>query len=303
MEINSVAGYFPVITDVVLVFCEPSSPHNSQRIDGNQQHNEENTYYHIKPHAHTTKHNQTQTNTNTNTNKHKQTQTQTQTNTDTQTHHPFATQIHVHFIPSGTRLAHFFDTNKFGQTGNDPKNKHSDSLASQSRVCTERESPTGRVIIVIVAARGERRQEREERREREKRREEREKREPPLHHHHHPSPRAKPRHTHHTPLTAHHRQHPTPHNDTQHTTYTTDTTHTTHTTLHTNTQQYTTTHNTLSAHTPHTLSTHIHIHIHIQTPSHQTHTNAWICARRATDRDLEVFCCECLDMHLSGNRP
>ena len=31
--------------------------------------------------------------------------------------------------------------------------------------------------------------------------------------------------------------------------------------------------------------------------------NAWICAQRATDRDLESFCCECLDMRTAGNRP
>ena len=31
------------ITDIVFFF-EPSPPHNSQRIDGNQQHNEDNTY-------------------------------------------------------------------------------------------------------------------------------------------------------------------------------------------------------------------------------------------------------------------
>ena len=30
--------------------------------------------------------------------------------------------------------------------------------------------------------------------------------------------------------------------------------------------------------------------------------NAWICAQRATDRDLETKKSECLDMHLSGNR-
>ena len=109
----------------------------------------------------------THTNT-TNTTKHRQ----------TQTHHPFPAQggpLHSKSV---------FDTNKFGQTGNEPKYRHSDSLASRSRVCRERESPTGRVIIVIVAERGERRQEREERREREKRREkEREKRtSPPLPH-------------------------------------------------------------------------------------------------------------------------
>ena len=30
--------------------------------------------------------------------------------------------------------------------------------------------------------------------------------------------------------------------------------------------------------------------------------NAWICAQRATDRDLRVFC-ECLDMCTPFNRP
>ena len=50
-----------MITDVVLVSFEPSSPHYSQRIDGNEQHNEDNTYYHILTHAHTTKNKQTQT--------------------------------------------------------------------------------------------------------------------------------------------------------------------------------------------------------------------------------------------------
>ena len=72
---KSLAGYLSVITDVVLVSFEPLSPHNSQRIDGNQQHNEDNTYYHILTHAHTTKHHQTPPNTTkhkhiTNTTKH-----------------------------------------------------------------------------------------------------------------------------------------------------------------------------------------------------------------------------------------
>ena len=31
--------------------------------------------------------------------------------------------------------------------------------------------------------------------------------------------------------------------------------------------------------------------------------NAWICAQRATDRDLETKKSECLDMCLSDNRP
>ena len=60
---KSLAGYLSVITDVVLVSFEPLSPHNSQRIDGNQQHNEDNTNYHILTHAHTTKHHQTPPNT------------------------------------------------------------------------------------------------------------------------------------------------------------------------------------------------------------------------------------------------
>ena len=121
-------GIFSVITDVVLAFCEPSSPHNSQRIDGNQQHNEDNTYCHMIIHAHTTKHNQTQT-------YHKHNQTQ----------HPFPAQMQAHFIPSGTRLAQLYqdscfvhDRNMFAQTGNEPKYRHSDILASQSRVCTQR---------------------------------------------------------------------------------------------------------------------------------------------------------------------
>ena len=43
MEMNSLAEYFSVITDVFFS-SEPSPPHNSQRIDGNQQHNEDDTY-------------------------------------------------------------------------------------------------------------------------------------------------------------------------------------------------------------------------------------------------------------------
>ena len=64
--INFLQRNLSTITDIVLVFFEPSSPHNSQRIDGNQQHNEDNTYCHIITHAHTTKHNQKQTQPNTN---------------------------------------------------------------------------------------------------------------------------------------------------------------------------------------------------------------------------------------------
>ena len=52
MEINSLAGHFFEITDVVFSFLELSPPHNSQRI-GNQQH--------IPTRPNTTKHNQTQT--------------------------------------------------------------------------------------------------------------------------------------------------------------------------------------------------------------------------------------------------
>ena len=60
MGINSLAGlfFFFEITDVVFFFFfEPSSPHNSQRIAGNQQHNEDNTYQHKLTHTNTTKHN------------------------------------------------------------------------------------------------------------------------------------------------------------------------------------------------------------------------------------------------------
>ena len=92
MVINSLAGHFFEITDFVLVFLfEPSPPHNSQHIDGNQQHNEDNTYYHIQTHTDTCSHNQTQSNT-----------------YKSQTHHPFPAQLQVYFIPSGTRLAQLF---------------------------------------------------------------------------------------------------------------------------------------------------------------------------------------------------
>ena len=136
MEINSLAGYFPVITDVVFSF-EPSPPHNSQRIDNNQQHNEDNTYYHILSHSNTCSHNQTPPNT-------------------TKHQHPFPAQIQAHFIPSGTRLASVFqdscflhDANMFGQQGmgHDPRTP---TLRQVREVCTQRE-PTERVIIVIVA--------------------------------------------------------------------------------------------------------------------------------------------------------
>ena len=60
-------------------FCEPSSP----------QHNEDNTYYHILTHAHTTKHNHTQTNTN----KHNQTQTNTNTSPISSTGRPTSFQV------------------------------------------------------------------------------------------------------------------------------------------------------------------------------------------------------------------
>ena len=53
-------GIFSVIADVVLVFFEPSSPHNSQRIDGNTDATNNttktthtNTYYHILAHTNT----------------------------------------------------------------------------------------------------------------------------------------------------------------------------------------------------------------------------------------------------------
>ena len=42
---------------------EPSSPHNSQRIDGNQKHNENNTYSHIPTHTNTYQHLTTRINT------------------------------------------------------------------------------------------------------------------------------------------------------------------------------------------------------------------------------------------------
>ena len=122
MGINSLAGHFFFeITDVVLVFFEPSSPLNSQRIDSNQATN--NTTKTL--HTNTRSHNQTQHNINTNTNKHR--------------HITHFQHRAAHFIPSGTRLEQFFDTNKFGQTVNEPKYRKSDSLASRSRVCTERE--------------------------------------------------------------------------------------------------------------------------------------------------------------------
>ena len=59
MEINSLAGYFSVITDVVFSF-EPSPPHNSQRIDTSTDSTNNttkttytNTYYHILTHNNT----------------------------------------------------------------------------------------------------------------------------------------------------------------------------------------------------------------------------------------------------------
>ena len=125
-----------------MVFFEPSSPHNSQRIDGNQQHNEDDTYYHIETQS--------------------QTQQQTQTNTDTS---PISSTTSFR-VARG--LHSFLIRTSSGQAGNEPKYRHSDSLASQSRLCTER--PTGRVIIVIVAERGENDKSGKREEEREKRR-------------------------------------------------------------------------------------------------------------------------------------
>ena len=128
VEINSFAGYFWNYRFRFGHFFEPSSPHNSQRIDGNRQHNEDNTYYHIITHAHTTKHNQTQTH-----HKHHQTQ------------HPFPAQMQAHFIPSGTRLAQknqdscfLHDANMIAQRGMGHGPRTLALRASQGRVCRER---------------------------------------------------------------------------------------------------------------------------------------------------------------------
>ena len=76
---------------------EPSPPHNSQRIDANTDATNNTTKTTL---FYTTKHNQTQT------------------------PHPFPTQIHAHFIPSGTRLAQLcqdscfvHDANMFAKQG------------------------------------------------------------------------------------------------------------------------------------------------------------------------------------------
>ena len=152
-------AFFFEITDVDFSF-EPSPPHNSQRIDGNQQHNEDNTYYHILSHTDTCSHNQTQPNTN-----------------KSQTHHPFPAQIQAHFIRSGTRLAQLHqdscflhDANIIARQGMGQSTR-TPTLSPVRAVSTQRE--LGRVIIVIVTERGEKREEndgREERRE-ERRRE------------------------------------------------------------------------------------------------------------------------------------
>ena len=98
------------------------------------------------------------------TNKHKQTQTQTQTNTDSS---PISSKRRSTSFQVARGLHSFFDTNKFGQTGNEPKYRHSDTHASQSRVHR------------IVAEREERddksgKREEKERRERERRKRKRE---------------------------------------------------------------------------------------------------------------------------------
>ena len=117
---KSLTVYLSVIADVVLVYFEPLSPHNSQRIDGNQQHNEDNTYYHILTHAHTTKHHhQTQPNTI----KHKHI-----TNTTKQDTGPLHSKWHE--ACTGVRGM--------------PKVRHSDTQASQSRVYRERERERAR---------------------------------------------------------------------------------------------------------------------------------------------------------------
>ena len=127
-----------------------------------------NRHHHTTANASTATNNTTKT-THTNTNKHNQTQTNTDTSHISSTKRPTSFQV--------ARGLHsfYFDTNKFGRTGKEPKYRHWQVRA----VCAQRESPTGRVIIVIVAERRERRQEREERREREKRREKEREENPP----------------------------------------------------------------------------------------------------------------------------
>ena len=118
----------------------------------------------------TTKTTHTNTNTNTNTDKN----TDTDTDTDTDTSFQVARGLHRFLIrTSSTKQGMSQSTGTL-------------TLWQVRAVCTQRESPTGRVIIVIVAERGERRQEWEERREREKEREENPS--SPPHHHHHPLP-------------------------------------------------------------------------------------------------------------------
>ena len=138
MEINSLAGNF--FLNYRFRFWSFLNRHHhtaANASDGNQQHNEDNTYYHILTHAHTTKHKQTQT------------------------HHPFPAQMQAHFIPSGTRLAQLcqdscflHDTNMFAKQGMS-QSTGTLTLRQVTAVCTQRE-PTGRVIIVIVAERRER---------------------------------------------------------------------------------------------------------------------------------------------------
>ena len=153
------AGYFSVITDFILVFFEPSSPHNSQRLDGNQQHNEDNTYYHMITHAHTTKHNQTQPNTNT---------SQTPQNT-TPTSSTDAGPLHSKWHEACTGNTKTVVSCMLRTCS---ANREWTEHSGKSELCVQRE-PTERVIIVIVAEKEEREDKREESREREREKERR----------------------------------------------------------------------------------------------------------------------------------
>ena len=121
----------------------PPPPHNSQRIDANTDATNNTTK---TTHTNITKHNQTQT------------------------HHPFPTQIHAHFIPSGTRFAQLFQDSvsctmrTCSPTRNEPRPTHSDTHKSEP--CVHRESRLDERSLSLLLR--EKRREKRKRSERER---------------------------------------------------------------------------------------------------------------------------------------
>ena len=156
MEMNSLAGYFSVITDVVLVFL--NRHHHTTANASTATNNTTKTihYYHIMTHAHTTKHNQTQTPPN----------TTPISSTDTglpnsKWHDSYARTV----VSCMMRRCSLHK-----ERGHSPRTL---TLRPVRAVFTERD-PTGRVIIVLVAERKKTRKTRQEKEKSETSRERRE---------------------------------------------------------------------------------------------------------------------------------